>query len=70
MALAHTSRALALIAPACDASGGSFQCELGSFLHWLTIAAVVLAVILIIVLFVALHLYRKHRSSKDSDDTL
>ncbi len=70
MTLALIIRSLALIAPACDASGSSFPCELSGLLHFLTIAAVVLGVILLVVLLTALHLYRKNKSTKDPDDTL
>ncbi len=70
MTLADTFRSLAFIAPACDASSSSFPCQLSGLLHFLTIAAVILGIILVVVLLTALHLYRKNKSTKDSDDTL
>ncbi len=70
MTLACKIRSLVLITPACDASGSSFQCQLSGLLHFLTIAAIVLGVILVIVLLTALHLYRKNKSTKDTDDTI
>jgi hypothetical protein len=63
------TRSLDLIAPSCDTTGSSFQCQLSGLLRFLTIAAVVLGIILVIVLLAALHLYRKNKSTKDSDDT-
>jgi len=68
--LVDTTRSLALIKPACDASGSSFQCQLSDMLHLLTILAVVLAVILVVVLLVAMHLYRTNKSTKDTDETV
>jgi hypothetical protein len=68
MTLAFTTRSLARFTPSCDASGGSFQCELTKLLHFLYAIAGMLAVLLLIVILAAFFFYRKNRSSKGEDN--
>jgi len=64
--LAHA--AVAAATPDCDASGNSFKCELQGFLHFLYVAAGLLAIVLGVVLIATVHAYRKNKKSAEDDE--
>ena len=65
LALAAATPAVALAdTPACPANSTALDCRLLGFLHWLVGAAWVLGILLVIVIGLAIHFFRKNRSSR------